>query len=266
MMEQLQDRLGPSPEKGAGGEGDRKAAGTEERRRPAGFLASVAKPLVYINMPKSGCTTIKNLLVRLDTGAFIDDPLTIHGRKDLLVHWKINPDAVAARLKTDLVFTFVRHPLKRAYSCFNEKIHFTSIYSFGKVRQFIARRYGAEFVDAPSLELHRANFKRFLRFSQESLDRSSDMRRDPHWIPQSVVLAGSDRWRRPDFIGKVERFDAGMAAVLGLAGVARDFETPRMNEGPPPPWPYEAVLDDEIRALGTTLFADDLRNFGYVIE
>lgn len=261
MMQQLRGRLGAAGPKGQSPAARGPAA--EERKRPAGFLASVTRPLVYINMPKSGCTTIKNLIVRLDTGGFIDDPLTIHGRKDLMVHWKVDPDAVAARLKTDIVFTFVRHPLKRSYSCFNEKIHFTSIYSFGKVRQHIARRYGAEFVEAPSLELHRENFKRFLRFSQDTVDRTSDMRRDPHWIPQSLVLAGSDRWRRPDFIGKVERLDAGMDAVLGLAGVTRDFETPRMNEGPPPPWRYEEVLDDEIRAMGATLFADDFRNFGY---
>ena len=80
-----------------------------------------------------------------------------------------------------------------------------------------------------------------------------------------MVLAGTDRWRRPDVIGKVERFDAGMDAVLALAGVARDFETPRMNEGPPPPWRYEEVVDDEIRGLGERLFADDLRDFGYAI-
>ena len=91
------------------------------------------------------------------------------------------------------------------------------------------------------------------------------MRRDPHWSPQSTVLATTDRWRRPDVIGKVERFDAGMDAVLALAGVARDFETPRMNEGPPPPWRYEEVVDDEIRGLGDRLFADDCKDFGYVI-
>ena len=237
----------------------------EQPRRPAGFWASATAPLVYINMPKSGCTTIKNLLYRIDSGTFLDDPLTIHGRPELMVHWKAQPEEIERRLKTDIVFTFVRHPLKRAYSCFNEKIHFTSVYGFGKVRAFIADRYGARFVDAPPLELHRENFKRFLRFSQELLDKTNGMRRDPHWSPQTTVLAGSDRWRRPDVIGKVERFDAGMDAVLALAGVTRDFETPRMNEGPPPPWRYEEVVDDEIRGLGARLFADDLRNFGYAI-
>ena len=36
-----------------------------------------------------------------------------------------------------------------------------------------------------------------------------------------------------------------------------------MNEGPPPPWRYEEMLDDEVRALGAAFFADDLRSFGY---
>ena len=51
---------------------------------------------------------------------------------------------------------------------------------------------------------------------------------------------------------------------MALAG-RRDFETPRMNEGPPPPWRYEEVIDDEIREIGRRFFADDLKNFGYVI-
>jgi hypothetical protein len=38
-----------------------------------------------------------------------------------------------------------------------------------------------------------------------------------------------------------------------------------MNEGPPPPWRYEEVVDDEIRDLGVRLFADDLKAFGYEI-
>ena len=220
-------------------------------RRPAGFWASATTPLVYVNMPKSGCTTIKNLLYRIDSGAFLDDPLTIHGRPELMVHWKAQPEAIERRLKTDIVFTFVRHPLKRAYSCFDEKIHFTSIYGFGKVRSFIAAGYGAEFVDAPSLELHRENFKALPAL----LRRSRSTRRTACAATRTGARSrwcspARDRWRRPDVIGKVERFDAGMDAVLALAGVTRDFETPRMNEGPPPPWRYEEVVDDEIRDLG----------------
>ena len=61
-----------------------------------------------------------------------------------------------------------------------------------------------------------------------------------------MVLNQVRRWRMVDFIGRVESFDAQLKAVLALAGIAYDFETPRMNEGPPPPFRYEEVVDDEI--------------------
>ena len=113
----------------------------------------------------SGSCSFPGLTFAIDSGGWLDDPLTIHGRPELMVHWKAQPEAIERRLKTDIVFTFVRHPLKRAYSCFNEKIHFTSIYGFGKVRQFVdgddpavGRRVGGFAVHAfkPCLRHHNA--------------------------------------------------------------------------------------------------------------
>ncbi len=239
------------------------AAGKAGKAALRGLIAVPSLPVVYVNMPKSGCTTIKNILHRIDSGAFLDDPLTIHERPDLFVHASHAPDELVRRLGRDLVFTFVRHPLKRAYSCFNEKVHFRARYSFGGVRRHVAAAYGAEFVEEPTLELHRANFKAFLRFAQESFAGENGWRRDAHWCPQSMVLNQVRRWRMVDFIGRVEHLDTQLRAVLALAGVAYDFEAPRMNEGSPAPFAYEAVLDDEIRALGARLYASDLRDFGY---
>lgn len=233
------------------------------KARPRGFVAVARLPILYVNMPKSGCTTIKNILHRLDAGAFLDDPLTIHKRKDLFLRPEREPEEIVRRLKRDPVFTFVRHPLRRAYSCFNEKVHFETPYSFARLRRCIAGEYGGRFEAAPPAELHRENFKAFLRFATDSFEGTNGWRSDPHWCPQTMVLKNVRRWRAVDFIGRVEQFDAHMKVALGLAGVALDFETPRMNEGPPPPWPYEAVLDDEVRALGRRLFGADLRSFGY---
>jgi hypothetical protein len=231
--------------------------------RPRGFLAPRSLPILYVNMPKSGCTTIKNVLQRLDDGAFIGDPLTIHKRKDLLLRGDGDPEEIARRLGRDPVFTFVRHPLKRAYSCFCEKVHFQTPYSFPRVRAALAQDYGARFEARPSAELHRENFKAYLRFARDSFEGRNAWRRDPHWCPQSMVLNHARRWRAVDFIGRVERFDAHLGVALGLAGVTLDFPVPRMNEGPPPPWRYEEMLDDEVRALGQAFFAEDLRSFGY---
>jgi hypothetical protein len=233
--------------------------------RPSGFVAVRSLPLLYVNMPKSGCTTIKNILHRLDSGSFLDDPLTIHRRTDLFLRAGREPEEFERRLGRDLVFTFVRHPLKRAYSCFNEKIHFQTKYSFGKVRKRVTVGYGAHFVADPTADRHRENFKAFLRFSLDSFNGKTRQRRDPHWCPQSMVLNSTRRWRAIDFIGRMESFDAHLKALLGLAGVACDFPIPRLNEGPPSPWPYETMLDDEVRELGQRLFAQDLKLLGYVI-
>ena len=231
--------------------------------KPAGFLAPRSLPLVYVNMPKSACTTIKNILNWMDSGEYLEDPLTIHGRKDLLLRGAQEPDEMLRRLSSDLVFTFVRHPLKRAYSCFNEKVHFVSGYSFPLVRKEIQTRYNGRFTDNPTFELHRENFKAFLKFSLDSFQGTNGWRRDAHWCPQSMVLRNALRWRMIDFIGRVECFDAHFRGVMQLAGVAYEIELPRMNEGPAAPFRYEEVLDDEIRDIGGRLFAADLRNFGY---
>jgi hypothetical protein len=232
-------------------------------QRPRGFLAAKAVPILYLNMPKSGCTTIKNVMQRLDAGRFIDDPLTIHRRKDLLVRPEREPEEIVRRLGRDPVFTFVRHPLRRAYSCFCEKVHFQTPYSFPRVRQTVANDYGARFDAAPSADLHRENFKAYLRFARDSFRARNAWRRDPHWCPQVMVLNNARRWRALDFIGRVEQFDAHLHVAFGLAGIALDFEVPRMNEGPSAPWPYEAMLDDEVRALAEDFLGEDLRTFGY---
>jgi hypothetical protein len=231
--------------------------------RLRGFVAVRTLPVLYVNMPKSGCTTIKNLLHRLETGAFLDDPLTIHDRKDLFVRPEREPEEVARRIRHDPVFTFVRHPLRRAYSCFNEKIHFRGKYAFGRVRGCVAKDYGARFDAEPTLERHRENFKCFLRFATDSFQSRNGWRRDPHWCPQTMVLNQAQRSRTIDFVGRVERFDAHLRVALGLAGVVCDLEVPRLNEGPPPPWRYEEVLDDEVRALGRALYAADFERLGY---
>ena len=66
--------------------------------KPRGFVAVESLPILYVNMPKSGCTTIKNILHRIDSGGFLADPLTVHRRKDLFIGADRRPDEIARRL------------------------------------------------------------------------------------------------------------------------------------------------------------------------
>jgi len=215
-------------------------------------------------MPKSACTTLKNFLYFVDHGVFFKDPLEIHNSQgDVLLtqyHHKIE---LSQKIKKCLVFTFVREPLRRSYSCFNEKIFYKGKYSFTNVRDYIATTYDANFDEPPDINLHRHNFKMFLKFVQDSISGANGWRRDAHWMPQAFVLRRCEQYRHADFIGRVERFDRDFRLLAKATGIDEHIVLPALNEGPAPPFPYSQILDDEICGMGRVIFADDYRLFGY---
>jgi len=233
------------------------------RRSFAAFLASRRAPLIYVNMPKSACTSLKNILYWLDHENFLDDPLTIHRRTDLLVRGATSPAVIANRLSNDVVFTFVRHPLQRAFSCFNEKIFSQGPYSFPRVRQYLCDAYQARFMSQPSLDNYRDNFKSFLRFSHDSFRGKNGWRRDPHWCPQTMVLANVERVRRVDFIGRVESFNAHLSVLLSISEIPMPPTLPAMNEGAVPPFKFKEVVDDEVEHIAMSFLDFDMHFFGY---
>src|SRR5437762_833738 len=89
-------------------------------RVPQGALTLSNVPLIYLNMPKAACTTIKNQFFFMEHGRYVDEPLDIHSHDDLLYSRERTPERLQlfrSKLKQrHLVFTFVRHPGKRAYS------------------------------------------------------------------------------------------------------------------------------------------------------
>lgn len=227
-----------------------------------GVVACRNFPIIYCNMPKAACTTIKNIMHRIDAGSFLEEPITIHSRKDLLVRPTEEPDTILGRLTSDFVFTFVRNPLKRGYSCFNEKIFSTGPYASQRGRDAI-KKYGADFDGECTVERHRHNFKAFLAMVDKA--EAGEEIQNPHWLSQSRVLT---KWtfphRNPDFIGRLENFNAEMGDILARAGSDFDVTTsPRMNEGDPPPFSLEEIIDDEIIETAKCVYAGDLEMFGY---
>lgn len=199
---------------------------------------------------------------RIDKGEFIEDPLKIHARQDTLVRSKTNPEKIKERLNTDFVFTFVREPLARAYSCFNEKIVHVGPYSIKKGRNAL-ETYGADFKSVSDPETHRKNFKLFLKFVRNAV--AGEALWDPHWMPQTLLLRRSVYPHRiPNFFGKVENLNKEMGFVLSFVGSDFDMSTcPRMNEGPPPPFKLREIVDDEIIETAKAIYKSDLRAFGY---
>jgi hypothetical protein len=248
----------------------------ERHKRPRigipGGLCTINHPLLYLNVPKSACTTIKNLLYYIDNGKAYHDPIAIHGDDTaLLKPSSADKEGYLNALRNRKVaFTFVREPFARAYSAFNEKIFFTTKYSFLAPRVCLTEDYGARFpAEGASYTAaeHADNFLKFLNFVQDTIDETAKIKLNPHWSPQTIILANHRRRVNTDFVGKVENFQQGMRFVLDLAKVDVPVDlSVRHNEGPKPPFTLAEIINDEIHAKLASVYGNDVDYFGYHAE
>lgn len=232
-------------------------------------------PLVYMNMPKAACTTIKNLMFYLEYGHFLENPLSIHKQiksGKYLVNFK-SPDKLRELIgKKKMAFTFVRDPLARAYSCFIEKIYYKSPFSFGRVRSWLQNNYLMRLPANPETiapekdydaGLHRDNFMRFLAFIEDNLSGKTPIRKDPHWLPQKVIMDSFSGNITLDFVGRVENFAYDMSYIFDVLKI--DDRMPiekRFNEGPLPPYSLNEIADTDIKSMVRRIFEIDYRAFG----
>lgn len=264
--------------KGAGGPGRAhavhgKGAGPAQGagQAPGGIVSLPSLSVIYLNIPKSACTSVKNHLYFLHTGRYSDQPLDIH--KESLLKSKgadaEERESLRRRIATrSMAFTFVRHPGKRAYSCFGEKICTTSPYSFPRIREYLIRHYGVDFsgYDTPdyTLQRHRENYIRYLDFVRDNVAGRTNVRQDPHWGLQTDVIASFQRFLVIDFIGRVERFADDLRFALRAEPKAENLDWSRkFNEGPPPPFPYEDVATPDVRDLMVEVFRRDYERLAY---
>jgi hypothetical protein len=81
-----------------------------ERLQHRGLLATRKYPIVYLNMPKAACTSVKNLLYRIDTDQDYPAPLAIHDDRNFLLT-VIGEDESGfweALAKRKIAFTFTK--------------------------------------------------------------------------------------------------------------------------------------------------------------
>lgn len=226
-------------------------------------------PVVYLNIPKAACSSIKNHLYYLSTGGYLDDPLEIHRTLAASVrspeYRQALPERISSRLRS---FTFVRHPGKRAYSCFGEKICEEGRYSFPRVREHLVSAYGADFsgygTPEYDLERHRQNFRRFLTFVGDNRRGETPLRRGRHWTPQMDAIRACQRVMAVDFIGRVENFAEDLAIALRGVPNADDLDlSMRLNEGPPQPFTYGDVVTADVAALSREIYRIDHELLAY---
>lgn len=231
-------------------------------------------PLIYLNVPKAACTTIKNLLYYMQFGVYDEAPLDIHASTQLLRSRGGTPEVHAAIRRhmehKHLVFTFVREPGRRAYSCFVEKVLYQKHRSFPQARELLERRYDFDLPSDPdavmSLSSERVaeGFLKFLLFVRDNANGATPLKKDAHWMPQSYILNRYLQQFLPDFIGRVESFEQDFSYVLRhYHGQHVASPSVKFNEGPTPPHRFDAVVDDRTRSLLCDIYGKDYHLFGY---
>ena len=247
------------------------AAAPRVRRWPMGVVTAARVPLVYLNLPKSASTTLQNHLLYIAQGRYADNPQAIHQHPGLRRSREDSDEThelIGRQLAEGaLVFTFVRDPGRRAYSCFHEKFMLTGRHSFMAIRQLLEKDWGLRPPapdEPPSLERQRENFAAFLSFVEANLAGDTEIRRDPHWCPQGPMLVQYRQHLKIDVVGKVENFAADMALVLHKAGVRRipDLQY-RPWQTPPAPYSFDEVITPELQARLDRLYGADYRHLGY---
>jgi hypothetical protein len=226
-------------------------------------------PIVYCSIPKAGCTTIKHLLYYIDNGAYYPDQLAIHNDPKALL-WARSEERdeyIEALRKRKITFTFVREPFARAYSAFNEKIYFDSRYAFPQFRGLLAEEYGAAFPgpgETNTPARHSDNFLKFLRLVRDGMAEPVRRKWDPHWAPQTQLLAMFRRYITIDLVGRLEAFVPAMDYVLKVGEVTRSVDLSiRFNEGPKPPYRLQEVMTPAILDILLDLYGEDIEHFGY---
>ena len=218
---------------------------SKPRAKPWFFLAR-QHGLAYLQVPKVACTSVKIALALLNRpelrAALSAKPTEIHSHLD----WNdIVPPGNPALGKL-FRFTFVRHPLVRFVSFYENKI-----------------------LKPPGGEMHeamvRAGFTAGMAFEEvlERVERTPVEALDPHIVPQSFIVFEGDK-PRAEFIGRMENFGEDLAKVEARTGVKLEIGHHNRSGG----GRSEAVgqLTDDHRARLLRLFARDFELLGYSPE
>lgn len=124
----------------------------------------------------------------------------------------------------------------------------------------------ADSAEETSLPVVRSAFSLFLDFVLDNLAGKSPFPPNPHWASQYSRLHNLWPADHISFVGRVETFKQDMTALLLMASYTEDtadLVDKRFNEGPPPPFAYEEVLDAAIAEKLLTIYKSDYLAFGY---
>jgi hypothetical protein len=219
------------------------------RRLNHALFISKRHGYVYVANPKAACSSIKHFLIQAELEDPSFDPPGVHRRKDGPL---LKPGQLSAEERDSIlsggffVFTFVRHPLRRAVSAYADKIM-----GHGRPKAELLRALGR---DPASLE----SFVTFDDFVS-AIASTPLWELNPHWRPQVVNLAPD--LIPYDFIGRVETLQDDLASLKAKLGLP-DFPISHRNVKARK-METDSLLTRRARFSLCRLYAPDFRAFRY---
>lgn len=196
-------------------------------------LLTISKTLLYYRMPKTGTSSIGQLMFFSDHGRFFNGSIynTLGGLYQHPLHRTVIDDAFLSR--AIFSFTSVRNPYTRLIAAFKDKILTPA--SPGHFYRELAPRLGIDPRRATmSSDTLRNSFERFLMFVEGTIRHSWPMAPDPHWLQMADTLSPLAHARgRFDAVVHLERMTSSLQEIFDNVDTPYHVSvknSPRFNE------------------------------------
>ena len=211
---------------------------------------SVDHKYMYCDIPKAGCTTIKQTLVESVERKVVN--YNVHDRAQTPLRRPSEVFDDIKELEAYFKFTFVRNPYTRMLSAYLDKIQGNKLEKRG-----IVNVLGMDINDYENIDIP---FKLFL----DTLASMEIRRMNGHFRPQ--VMQSCYAVINYNYIGKFESFEADLVTVLEKLGCRnvspRMIKTIRHHKTNASEL-HEQYYDAETENLVKEIYKDDFLEFGY---
>lgn len=211
---------------------------------PVKYIISSDGKLVYINNPKTACSTIKLALLRREhPEEAVNDDQSVHDLIEPLTRRK------ASNIRNNaIIFTFVRNPFERLVSLYLNK--FRSMKNI-EVEGFYFHNY------LNGIFSQKMSFREFAM----TVCKIPDAVADAHFRSQSATVFHNSRLNI-DIIGKLENFQNDWDQLNRLSGSSMKIEHYNRSDK----YDYREFYTQELVKQVADRYRDDIKLFGYSNE
>jgi hypothetical protein len=204
----------------------------------------------YIAVPKVASSSIRNAIRSQAAAHYFPgrefSRSEMKERVDPKVHYSTTAATLSNRTRTPYLFSFVRNPLTRLYSCYRDKV----VNAAQSKEICTLAKYGISFG---------MTFNEFV----EQVCTLPDNRSDQHFRSQHMLLANG-RHIIVDFLGKFETIEADWARIEPRIGFPLPSRSRRVSG--PPIVQTQLPLDPAVVPKAIVRYEKDITLFGYEEE